>query len=261
MPTNALLIIDAQHDFCNPKGALYVQGADKDMERLARFIEQNIFQLNKIFLSIDNHLFNDIAHPSFWEDKNKKSPAPFTQITAKDVEEGKWKARFDPEKSLKYLKDLEKDGKFSHFIWPTHCLVGSLGASIDEKIMTATMTWCKASGKDYVAVHKGLYPFTEHFGIFAAQIPDTNVPETQLNTELIAQLNRYDNIFVAGEAKSHCVATSIQQAMDFAPELAKKMIILEDCMSDVTGLGHLGEPIYQRAKTFGIRFVKSNYLI
>ncbi|MFN3315659.1 MAG: nicotinamidase, partial [Raineya sp.] len=104
MPNNALLIIDAQYDFCNPKGALYVQGADKDMERLAQFIQKNIYQLNKIFLSIDNHLVNDIAHPSFWEDKNKKHPTPFTQITAKEVEEGRWKARFEPEKSLQYLK-------------------------------------------------------------------------------------------------------------------------------------------------------------
>lgn len=261
MPTNALLIIDAQYDFCNPKGALYVQGADKDMERLAQFIQQNIFQLHKIFLSIDNHQVNDIAHPSFWEDANKKSPAPFTQITAKDVEEGRWKPRFEPEKSLKYLKDLEADGKFLHFIWPVHCLIGSLGASIDEKIMQKVLAWSKASGKDYVAVHKGSYPFSEHFGIFAAQIPDENVPETQLNTQLINHLNQYDNIFVAGEAKSHCVATSIQQAMDFAPELAKKMIIIEDCMSDVTGLGHLGEPTYRKAKELGIRFVKSSYLI
>lgn len=261
MPTNALLIIDAQYDFCNPKGALYVQGADKDMERLARFIQRNIYQINKIFLSIDNHLVNDIAHPSFWEDKNKKQPAPFTQITAQEVEEGKWKARFEPEKSLKYLKDLEKDGKFLHFIWPPHCLLGSLGASIDETIMTAILAWCKISGKDYIAVHKGLYPFTEHFGIFAAQIPDPNIPETQLNTSLIEQLCHYDNVFVAGEAKSHCVATSIQQAIDFAPELAKKMIIIEDCMSDVTGLGHLGEPTYRKAKEIGLRFVKSSYMI
>ena len=239
MPTNALLIIDAQYDFCDPKGALYVQGADKDMERLAQFIQKNIYQINKIFLSIDNHLVNDIAHPSFWEDKNKKQPAPFTQITAQEVEEGKWRARFAPEKSLKYLKDLEKDGKFLHFIWPVHCLVGSRGASIDEKIMTATLAWCKVSGKDYVAVHKGLYVFTEHFGIFAAQIPDPNVPETQLNTELIAYLTKYDN----------------------APELAKKMIIIEDCMSDVTGLGHLGGATYQQAKEIGIRFVKSSYMI
>ena len=52
------------------------------------------------------------------------------------------------------------------------------------------------------------------------------------------------------------MATSLKQAMDFAPELAAKMIIVEDCMSDVTSLGFLGEPIYAEAKAKGIRFVK-----
>ncbi|PKQ70338.1 cysteine hydrolase family protein [Raineya orbicola] len=261
MPKNALLIIDAQYDFCNPKGALYVQGADKDMERLAKFIQNNIFQIQQIFLSIDNHVWNDIAHPAFWEDAQKKNPAPFTPIKAEEVKNGKWKARFQPEKSLEYLEKLEAQGKFTHFIWPPHCLIGSLGASIDEKILQVVLAWCKATGKNYETIHKGAYPYSEHFGIFAAQIPDENVPETQLNQELLDKLAKFDKIFVAGEAKSHCVATSILQAMEFAPEVARKMVILEDCMSDVTGLGYLGEPIYKQAKEMGLGFAKSNLMI
>jgi hypothetical protein len=35
------------------------------------------------------------------------------------------------------------------------------------------------------------------------------------------------------------------------------MIIIEDCMSDVTGLGHLGEPIYAEARQKGLRFAKA----
>ena len=35
---NAILIIDAQYDFCNPDGALFVSGADADMQRLKKFI-------------------------------------------------------------------------------------------------------------------------------------------------------------------------------------------------------------------------------
>ncbi len=48
MKKNALLIIDPQNDFCNPgdttesnKGSLYVDGAEKDMLRLANWIKQN----------------------------------------------------------------------------------------------------------------------------------------------------------------------------------------------------------------------------
>lgn len=32
--THAFLIIDAQYDFCNPEGALFVPGAQEDMQRL-----------------------------------------------------------------------------------------------------------------------------------------------------------------------------------------------------------------------------------
>lgn len=261
MSKNALLIIDAQYDFCNPKGALYVQGAEKDMERLAKFIYNNIYQIQQIFVSLDNHVWNDISHPSFWEDAQRKSPPPFTAIKADEVKSGKWKARFEPQKTLDYLEKLEAQGKFIHYIWPPHCLIGSVGASIDEKVMQAILAWCKATGKSYEAIYKGQYPYSEHFGIFAAQVPDENVPETQPNLKLLNQLSQYNKIFVAGEAKSHCVATSIQQAMELASDVASKMVIIEDCMSDVTGLGHLAEPIYQRAKEMGIGFVKSTFLL
>jgi selenophosphate synthase len=36
--------------------------------------------------------------------------------------------------------------------------------------------------------------------------------------------------------------------------LAQKIIVLEDTMSDVTGMGHFGTPIYEAAKQKGIRF-------
>ncbi|HWU41949.1 MAG TPA: hypothetical protein VN132_00885, partial [Bdellovibrio sp.] len=106
-------------------------------------------------------------------------------------------------------------------------------------------------------VTKGTYPLTEHFGIFRANVPVADRPETQLNRDLIDTLGKYDQVFLAGEAKSHCVANSLKQAMEEAPDLACKFIILEDCMSNVTGLGHLGDPIYAKAKSMGIRFAKS----
>jgi len=35
-----LLIIDPQVDFCDPSGALYVPGAEKDMERLSEMVKR-----------------------------------------------------------------------------------------------------------------------------------------------------------------------------------------------------------------------------
>jgi nicotinamidase-related amidase len=254
---NALLIIDAQYDFCNPNGALFVPGAEKDMERLKKMIMDNLDHIDHICVTLDSHPVNDISHPAFWQDKNGKFPAPFTQITLKDVNEGVWSARFYPKEAIKYLADLENQGKFLHIIWPEHCLIGSKGASLDDNLLEALKAWTR-KGKYYQAVTKGTYPLTEHFGIFMAQIPVADRPETQLNQSLIKTLENYQNVFVAGEAKSHCVATSIQQAMDYAPNLANKMVIVEDCMSDVPNLGHLGQPIYEEAKRRGIRFITSD---
>ena len=260
---NALLIIDAQYDFCNPAGALYVQNAEHDIKHLSKFIVQNATELDHICVTLDSHPVNDISHPSFWRDKDGKEPNPFTQITLKEVEEGKWIPNFYEKETKEYLKNLDAQGEFPHFIWTHHCLIGSKGAALDETLSKALQEWIKANKengmyKQYQAVTKGTYPLTEHFGIFQAQIPVADRPETQLNQSLLDSLNQYENLYLAGEAKSHCVATSLKQILDNEPTLAKKVILLEDCMSDIPTMGHLGEPIYKRAKEMGVRFVKSS---
>ncbi len=253
---NAFLIIDAQYDFCDPKGALYVPGAEKDMGRLSRIIREQGDKIDHISVTLDSHPVNDISHPSFWQDKDGNFPAPFTVIPHQDVKDGKWTPRFFPDIAHKYLADLEAQGQFTHVIWPEHCLIGSKGNALFDDLMDALVQWTRR-GKYYQAVTKGTYPLTEHFGIFMAQVPVADRPETQLNQGLIKTLESYQNVFVAGQAKSHCVATSIKQALDFAPGLANKMVILEDCMSDVPNMGHLADPIYQEARQKGIRFAQA----
>ena len=260
MKKNALLIIDPQNDFCNPgnkngkeKGALYVNGAEKDMERLAIWINQHKKNINFIAITIDSHQPNDISHPYFWEDTKGNFPPPFTVITSEDVEQKKWIARFEPERCLNYLKQLEAQGEYPHVIWPVHCLSGSEGAAIYPPLMKAIADW-SVDGKFYKTVIKGTFPFTEHFGAFRAQIPDPEHPETQLNKELIDTLSNYDNIYLAGEAKSHCVANSLKQILNEAPVLSEKLIVLEDAMSNVDGFETIAESIYQKAKQMGVRF-------
>ena len=83
------------------------------------------------------------------------------------------------------------------------------------------------------------------------------MPETQLNTSLIADLERFETIYLMGEAKSHCVANSLKQILDFAPELVSKLVLVTDCMSDVAGLGYLADSIYAEAKASNVRFMDS----
>lgn len=253
MKKNALLIIDPQNSFCNPAGSLYVPGADADMKRLADWTSCNAAHIDFIGITLDLHQPNDIAHPSFWQDKDGNNPPPFTTITAADVEAGRWTPRFDPPRCLQYLRALEAQGEFPHVIWPPHCIIGSEGAAIYDPLMQAIQQWTN-QGRFYQTVAKGTFPFTEHFGAFMAQIPDPERPETQLNVALLKTLESFANVYLAGEARSHCVANSLKQAMSEAPALASRLIILDDAMSDVPGFESLALPIYDQARKMGVRF-------
>ena len=255
--STALLIIDAQFDFCNPAGTLYVPGAEKDVERVAQLIATHGEAIDEIFVTLDTHRVLDIAHPLFWEDPNGNTIAPFTLITSAAVKSGKWRPRYHQEYVLEYLETLEKEGEFKHFIWPEHCLIGSRGAALDDTILLALLSWTHRTSRDYKAVVKGTNPLTEHFGVFRAQVPIENAPETQLDTKFLAELDAFDQILIAGEARSHCVATSVKQILSFAPDLAKKITLLTDCISDVTNFGYLADPIFEEAREKGVRFTTS----
>lgn len=258
MKKTALLLIDAQFDFCNPKGALFVPGAETDVERIARLIALEGEKIDSIFVTLDTHKVLDIAHPLFWEDANGNTVAPFTLITAANVKSGKWTPRYERDYVIRYLETLEAEGEFKHFIWPEHCLIGSKGAALDDTIMEALLAWTHRTGRDYKAIVKGTNPLTEHFGVFRAQVPVTDAPETELDQAFLNDLAAFDQILVAGEARSHCVATSINQILKYASELAPKVIILSDCMSNVTNFEEISDPIYEEAAQKGMTFLKAN---
>ena len=265
---NALLIIDAQYDFCSPNGALPVLGADKDCQTLAQFIKNNAQEIDKIFFTLDSHHVNDISHPSFWMDKNGNPPPAHTPISYQDIEDGKWVPRpeFDGRRVREYVRQLESQGEFGHYIWPYHCLIGSKGAALDDTIMEALIYWTTQTGRFYTPHTKGTNPYSEHFGAFRAQIPIQGAEETQLDMSFIKLVESYDNVYFAGQARSHCVATTLKQAMNEATSLAKKFVIMEDCMSNVVVPGGpdfaaMCQPIYDQAKQMGIRSEKSTNII
>lgn len=251
-----LLVIDMQYDFCSPEGALYVPGSEKDVSRLAKFISANESDIGHIIFTQDNHNVVDISHPVFWEDKKGSFAKPFTEINLKKILGGVYQPRFQKGKAIEYIRKLEKQGEFPHTIWPEHCLIGSAGAAIVSEILEPAKKWAR-KGNFYDVVIKGTNPMTEHFGALKANVPIAGCPETHLNTELVNKLIHAGKIYIAGEAKSHCVATTIRQMLHLGG-LAKKTHILEDCMSDITGFEKIALPIYEKAKTEGVKFVRSS---
>jgi nicotinamidase-related amidase len=243
-----LLIIDAQYDFCDKQGSLYVPGAEKDMERLAYFINRNGERLMSIILSQDIHQVIDISHPAFWVNKKNEHPVPFTQITAEDVENDIWTSIFGKETVLTYLRQLDKQGEFTHVIWPEHCIEGSKGAAIVDVVMDEVKQWVRTRNQYLKIIQKGKNQFTEHFGIMKANVPSEYDIDTQLNVPLLDSMCDYDTIYIAGEAQSHCVATTVKQLLVY-PGIADKIIILKNCMSPVSGFEHFADNIYSQLTT------------
>lgn len=252
----ALLIIDAQRDFCSPDGALFVPGAVEDCQRLSSWILNNKDGIDYIGCTLDSHQVNDIAHPGYWRDKDGNHPAPFTSISLADVESGKWNA-VKPQHAREYLKTLEEQGEYVHVIWPEHCMIGSPGHCIDKMVNDSITTWSRG-GKSIHFVTKGTHPDTEHFGAFEAQVPIENMPMTQYNLQLQQTLENYDVVYLAGQARNFCVVNTLKQMINKAPSLAKKLVVLDDCMSDVPGFDGLGKDVWEKAKSMGVRFTTTS---
>ena len=254
-----LLIVDMQNDFCLPSGSLYVPGAEKDVERLSRLIKKKTTVIDKIILTADEHHVMDIAHPSYWRNKQGVHPAPFTTISWWEVLSGEWIPFGDKDKVVDYLRRLIEQGEYKHTIWPEHCLYGSEGAAITPVLMEALTCWAR-EGKYYEVVEKGLNPLTEFFGAFRANIPLAGAVDTEFNVKLKEELEMYDVIWLAGEAKSHCVANTLKQMFDY-PEIIRRLVILEDCMSNISGCEDLAISIYEKAACMCARFVTSESLL
>ncbi len=114
----ALFVIDGENDFMDiPGAALPVAGAVADMERLSDWAVPNIDQFDRLYFTQDSHHYLDIAHPDWWQDASGNIVAPFTLITYADIMAGKYTPRLHYKRSVAYVKALEDNGEYSHFIW------------------------------------------------------------------------------------------------------------------------------------------------
>lgn len=255
-----LLIVDPQEDFVNPKGALPVGGADKDMIRLGAMINRLRNKINDIHVTLDSHQEIHIAHPIWWINSSGQHPNPFTLITEDDVLKGVWRATNPAaqERSLKYVQALKANKRYVLCIWPPHCIIATPGHTIVEPVRNALSDWCKTKFKKVDYVSKGSNPFTENYSAVMADVIDDNDPTTMLNTGLLKILADADVIPVGGEALSHCVANTVTDICNFFGEdNIKKIVLLEDCSSSVGGFEQMGKDFVVAMMKRGMKIAKS----
>ena len=261
METTNLVIIDPQNDFCDPKGTLYVPGAEDDMQRLADFLNGSRGDLIKhISVTLDSHHYVDIAHAPFWVDSAGKNPDPMTIITHDQVMAGDWRPKIPS--MLKYVQEytekLAANNRYPLMIWPTHCVVGTWGTQIHPVLEEALAAWSIKHTRNIDYVAKGNNPLTEHYSAVKADVPDPRDPTTNLNVNFITRHESADNVLVAGEASSHCVLYTVQDMVDeFGDANIAKLIMLTDAMSPVQAPGidfpQIAKDFQESMKARGLR--------
>ena len=109
-----------------------------------------------------------------------------------------------------------------------------------------------------MSVIKGTNPYTEHYSALQAEVPDPQDPSTQLNTPLLERIAAADQVVIAGEASSHCVAYTVRDLFAHLPaENLKHFVLLTDCMSPVSGFEQQHAAFLQEAADHGVLLTSS----
>jgi nicotinamidase-related amidase len=247
----ALVIIDPQNCFMDLPGApLPVTGATDDMDRLTQLILRNCGVFEQIFISLDTHPLDHISHANRWIDAGGSHPDPFTVISYEDCLTGKWRAANEDDWwwQLEYIRRLKRP----HVIWPVHGQMPTWEWGVYDPLDLGLI------GENVMCVEKGMHRDVEQFGIFGAEVPFPDAPETDINHALIAEIDSYDRVIFAGEASSHCVMDSVKQFLEHMPSQdPTKVVLLKDCMSPVTGFEQLAADWLGKMDAVGVRVTTS----
>lgn len=280
-----LVAVDVQNTFCIPDFELYVggrsgTGAIDDNRRLCEFIYRNLGRITQIFPTLDTHQAAQIFHALFLVNASGEHPAPYSLIPTEAIESGIW--RFNPalagslgvsadygDRHLRhYARTLAQSGKYALTIWPYHAMLGGLGHALVAAVEEAIFFHSVARAAPVNFQIKGHHPFTENYSVLGPEV--RHGPEGEVlvdrNVALIETLLRFDAVIITGQAKSHCVAWTIQDLLisivDKDANLARKVYLLEDCTSPVVVPGAIdytdeAEAAFRKFAEAGMHVVRS----
>jgi nicotinamidase-related amidase len=283
---SALLLVDVQNTFCLPEFELFVagrsgRGAIEDCARIAAFLYRNLDRISQVIVTLDTHTAAQIFHPMFWVDAAGAHPFPHTVITLGDVESGRWRVnptlaaavspyvRFDLAGWVRhYVRRLAEGGKYPLVVWPYHSLVGGIGHALVSAVEEAVFFHAIARQAPTRVEIKGRNPLTESYSALRPEVAEDErgAAVEAPNQALVEHLLSFDDVIVAGEAKSHCVAWTVEDLLNQArardPRLARKLVLLDDCVSPVVVPGVVdfseqAEAAYARFAELGARRAKS----
>ncbi|HHY54527.1 MAG TPA: isochorismatase [Chloroflexi bacterium] len=281
----ALLAVDVQNTFCIPDFELFVggrsgNGAVEDNQRLCEFIYRNLGVITQVFPTLDTHSAAQIFHPIFFTNAAGQHPAPYTLITADEIESGVWRFNaamaatlglepdYVQDYLLHYTRTLTTAGHYALTVWPYHAMLGGIGHALapafEEAIFFHSIARC--SQPDFQI--KGNAVLTENYSALGPEVKydQDGRPIGVFNRALLDKLLTFDAVLVAGQAKSHCVAWTVQDLLDAlmaeAPDAIGRVYLLTDCMSPVVAPGvidytEIADAAFARFAAAGMHLVRS----
>ncbi len=231
---------------------------------------------------MDTHTAMQIFHPIFWVNEAGEHPVPTaTMIRLEDVQSGVWKVNPKVAHSLTngdcealqshalhYTRKLTENGKYPLTVWAYHSMLGGIGHALVSAVEEAMFFHCIARGSQTNFQIKGDNPLTENYSVLRPEVMDgaDGSAIAQKNSPLIQKLLDFDAVIIAGQAKSHCVAWTIDDLLTEIlaqdPRLAKKVYLLEDCTSPVVVPGVIdfteqADAAFQRFAKAGMNLIRS----
>jgi nicotinamidase-related amidase len=268
-----------------------------DSRRIAEFIYRNAGRITDLTVTLDTHFAYQIFFPWFFVDEHDRALAPHTMVRL----DGDALVNVDPAGNLLhrpvrpnpavagwlcggdytwlcrqvafYCAELAGSGRYTLYLWPPHCLLGSEGHGLVGTIHEARMFHAFLRGAQSWAEIKGNHPLTENYSVLGPEVLMgwDGRPLVAKNTAFLEVLLKADAVVVAGQAASHCVKSTLDDLLGEVlaqnPDLAQKVYLLTDGMSSVVvpdGKGGIAadftpqaEAAQQRFAEAGMRLVRS----
>jgi nicotinamidase-related amidase len=123
-------------------------------------------------------------------------------------------------------------------IWPYHTLLGGVTHALVPALMEAAIFHSVGRSQQTHFETKGTHAMTENYSVLAPEVRELGGKSIgTFNAAFYRMLMEYDRIYVFGQAKSHCVLSTLADMkahiLGTDPKLADKIYILEDAMSPV----------------------------
>ena len=154
------------------------------------------------------------------------------------------------------MRELVAGGKYELVVWPYHAMLGGIGHALVSAVEEAFFFHALGRGAQTRFEAKGSESLTEHYSALGPEVGG------EPNLDLVEHLRSFDAVLVAGQAKSHCVAWTVEDLLRLAPDVAPRLYLLEDCTSPVVVPGAVdftpqADAAFARFAEAGVHLVRS----